>query len=115
MGVRKKGRRKITVDENEYIWYVSQDDESDHYLLSIVSDDKNYVLTCPLKTEIPYLISKGRLFKAENTDGTWNRYELPFDIPEIITPIFVARVISWATQKGKAVPLKRKEGQSFPV
>ncbi|MBR1824735.1 MAG: hypothetical protein IJ779_10970 [Ruminococcus sp.] len=115
MAVRKKGRRKITVDENEYIWYVSQDDESPYYLLSIVSENKDYVLTCPLKTEIPYLISKGKLFKTEKSDGTWHRYELPFDIPEIITPLFVAKVILWATQKGEAVLLKRKDGHSFPV
>lgn len=115
MGVRKKGRRKITVDEKEYVWYVSLDDYSDYYLLNIASEDKSYVLTCPLKTEIPYLISKGKLLKNEKTDGTWKRYELPFDIPEIITPVFVTKVISWATQKGEAIFLKRKKGQSFPV
>ena len=115
MGVRKKGRRKITVDDKVYIWYVSPDDESDYYLLNIVSEDKSYVLTCPLKTEVSYLISKGKLFKNEKTDGTWNRYELPFDIPEIITPVFVTKVISWATQKGEAIYLKRKEDHSFPV
>ena len=102
MGVRKTGRRKITVDDNRYIWYVSPDDESDYDLLNIVSEDKSYVLTCPLKTEIPYLISKGRLFQNEKTDGKWNRYELPFDIPDVITPAFVAKVILWATQKSKA-------------
>lgn len=115
MGVRKRGRRKITVDDKEYIWYVSQDDESDYFLLNIVSEDKSYVLTCPLKTEIPYLISKGKLFKNEKTNGRWNRYELPLDIPEIITPFFVTRVISWATQKGESIILKRKEGRDFPV
>ena len=94
MGVRKIGRRKIIVDDSEFVWYVSQDDESDYYLLNIVSEDKNYVLTCPLKTEIPYLISKGKLFKNEKTNGTWSRYELPYDIPEIITPGFVTKVIS---------------------
>ena len=102
MGVRKTGRRKITVDDNRYIWYVSPDDESDYDLLNIVSEDKSYVLTCPLKTVIPYLISKGRLFQNEKTDGKWNRYELPFDIPDVITPAFVAKVILWATQKSEA-------------
>ena len=115
MGVRKKGRRKITVDNKEYIWYVSLDDESDYYLLNISSDDKSYVLTCPLKMEIPYLISKGKLFKNEETDGIWHRYELPFDIPEIVTPAFVTKVIAWATQEGEAIQFKRKEGQSFLV
>ena len=115
MGVRTKGRRMITVDDREYIWYVSPDDESAYDLLNIVSEDKSYVLTCPLKTEIPYLISKGKLFQDEKTDGRWNRFELPFDIPETITPAFVAKVIAWATQKGEAVLLKRKEGTRFPV
>ena len=115
MGVRKTGRRKITVDEKEYIWYVALDDESDHYLLNIVSEDKSCVLACPLKTETPYLISKGRLFKTEKSDGIWKRYRLPFDIPEIITPAFAAKVISWAANEGEAVPLQRKDGESFPV
>lgn len=115
MGIQKKGKRKITVENHAYIWYVSLDDESDYYLLNIVSEDKSYVLTCPLETEIPYLISKGKLFKNEKTNGTWNRYELPFDIPEIITPAFVTKVILWATRKGEAIILKRKEGQIFPV
>lgn len=115
MGVRKTGRRKITVDDRDYIWYVSQDDESDYHLLNIISEDKSYVLTCPLKTEIPYLISKGKLFKNVKTDGTWNRYELPFEIPQMITPGFAAKVIEWATQDGEAVLPERKDGQSFPV
>ena len=115
MGVLKAGRRKITVDEKEYIWYVAQDDESDHYLLNIVSEDKSCVLTCPLKTETPYLISKGRLFKTEKTDGIWKRYRLPFDIPDIITPAFAAKVISWATHEGEAVLLQKIDGKNFPV
>ncbi len=63
MGVRKKRRRRITVEDKEYIWYVSLDDDSYYYLLNIASEDKSYVITCPLKTEISYLISKGKLFK----------------------------------------------------
>lgn len=115
MGVRKKGRRTITVDGNTYIWYVSLDDDSDHYLLNIISEDKSYVLTCPLKTESPYLISKGKLFQDKKTDGIWGRYELPFDIPEVMTPVFVKKIISWATHKGEAVLAAGKDGQSLPV
>ena len=33
MSVLKKGRRKITYDNQVYVWYVSQDDESDFYIL----------------------------------------------------------------------------------
>lgn len=49
-------------------------------------------------SETPYIISKGKVFQNRNTNGIWNRYLLPFDIPEIVTPSFVAKVITWAIQ-----------------
>lgn len=51
-----------------------------------------------IDSETPYIISKGKVFQNKNTNGIWNRYLLPFDIPEIVTPSFVAKVITWAIQ-----------------
>ena len=62
MGVRKKGRRKIVCDDQEYVWDVALDDESAYYILNICSEDKSLVLSYPIKTRISYVISKGRFF-----------------------------------------------------
>ncbi len=43
------------------------------------------------------------VFQGKQTDGYWNRYLLPFCIPETITPQFISEVILWATQGKQAV------------
>lgn len=114
MAVSKKGRRKITVCEKEYIWYIEMDSDSPYHILNIISDDKQLILSCPLNTKTPYIISKGKIFQTTKTNGNWNRYLLPFCIPESITPAFVARVISWATEDNKAQTVEW-DGNDIPV
>ena len=114
MGVAKKGRRKITVSDRCYVWYVESDSESPYYILNIISDDKALILSCPLQTETPYVISKGHLFQKERRNGIWNRYLLPFAVPEVITPKFVADVILWATQGDKAEVIAW-DGKDVPI
>lgn len=97
MSVAKKGRRKIICDNQEFVWYVSQDDESDYYILHIISEDKQLILSVPLKATTPYVISKGKMFQGQKTNGCWNRYLLPLDVPDVITQKSVATIISWAT------------------
>ncbi len=106
MSVVTKGRRKITYDNQEYVWYVSQDDESDFYILHTISEDKQLILSVPLQVTTPYVISKGKLFQGQKTNGRWNRYLLPFDIPDVITPKSVATIISWATKDSNAVKVE---------
>lgn len=111
MGVAKKGRRKITVFNKSYVWYV----EADYYIiLNIVSDDKTLIISCPLKTETAYIISKGNMFQNKKTNGIWSRYLLPFNVPEIITPKFVSDIIFFATHSDKAEEIKWN-GNDVPV
>ena len=105
MSVRTKGRRKIIVNEKSYVWYVKLDDDSPFHILNIISEDKKFIISCPLKTNTPYVISKGLVFQDKQTDGHWERYMLPFHIPEIITPKFISEVILWATQGEQAVKI----------
>lgn len=114
MGVKTKGRRKITVDGKFYVWYVEQDDESEYYILNIVSEDKALIISCPLKAPTNYIISKGNIFQNRKTDGTWNRFLLPFDVPDIITPKFVSKVILWAVRENNAVRIYWN-GKNAPV
>ena len=109
MSISTKRRRKIIVGDRAYVWYVAQDDDSWYDVLNIVSDDKYLILSCPLKTGTDYVISKGRIFQGRETSGGWNRYLLPFDVPESVTPGFVEKVILWATRGTDAVPVSRNE------
>lgn len=106
MSVLKKGRRKIICDNQEYVWYVSQDDESDYYILHIISEDKRLILSVPLQVTTPYVISKGNIFQGQITNGRWNRYLLSLDIPDVITSKSVATIISWATKDSNAVKVE---------
>ena len=114
MVVRGKGRRKISVGDTEYIWYVEMDYDSPYHILHIVSMDKHLILACPIDAETAYIISKGKVFQNKSTNGIWNRYLLPFLIPEIITPVFVAKIISWATNGANAT-LVEWNGRDIPV
>jgi hypothetical protein len=109
MSIRSKGRRRIIVDEKTYFWYVALDEESPYNILNIVSYDKYLILSCPLQTKTAYVISKGRIFQAKGTNGVWNRYLLPFEIPDSITPGFVEKVIVWSTQNTDATPISRND------
>lgn len=97
MSVRKKGRRKIMHGDEKYVWYVELDYDSPYHILNVISEDKKLIIACPLNMKTPYIISKGNLFQNYKSNGNWNRYHLPFDVPEIITPKFVSELISWAT------------------
>ena len=114
MGINQKHKRKINIENISYIWYVSLDFDSPYHLLNIVSEDKKFFVSCPFEAETPYLISKGLLFQKQKTNGTWNRYLLPFSIPDIITPRFVSEIIVWATS-GKNAILVEWNGQNIPV
>ena len=105
MGIRKKGRRKLVYDNKTYIWYVESDSESPYHILNVISQDKQFIIACPLKTKTPYIISKGKLFQNHRTDGCWNRYCLPMDVPESITPKFVVDLISWAAMGSDAIAI----------
>ena len=43
LGVSKKGRRKLTYNEKQYVWYVQEDNDSPYYCLNIISDDKQLI------------------------------------------------------------------------
>ena len=114
MGTAKKGRRKIIVFNKSYVWYVKLDYDSPYHILNIVSEDKALIISCPLKTKITYIISKGNIFQNKKTNGIWNRYLLPFNVPEIITPKLVSDIIFFATHSDKAEEIKWN-GNDVPV
>lgn len=106
MGVRKKGRRKIICNNETYFWYVELDCDSPNHILNIISEDKQLLIACPLNMKTPYIISKGNTFQNRKTNGCWNRYLLPFTVPESITPSFVLELADWAANDSGAVEVK---------
>lgn len=119
MSVRAKHRRKIVRGGKTYVWYVlSGEGERDYWMrvslieeggewgtpfLHIISEDKTLILTVPLDAPKPYAVSKGRVFQGKQTSGHWERYFLPFSLPEAITPKTVAALIDWAERGGEAI------------
>ena len=93
VSVSIKNKRTIIVDDRTFVWYIAEDDESDHLILNIISNDKKIICSVPMDTPTAYLISKGNELQGKKTSGTWERYRLPFVIPKIITPGFVSEVI----------------------
>ena len=114
MSVRTKGRRKIVVNEKEYIWYVKEDFDSPYMILNVCSIDKKIILAIPLKTQVSYVISKGIYFQGRKTSGNWERYKYDLGIPESITPIFVKKCIEWAVD-GRDAEKIEWNGYSIPV
>lgn len=114
MAVTAKDRRKIVVEDKNYVWYVKSDCDSPYYIMNIISEDKSLIVSCPLRTRTKYIISKGNVFQNKDTNGRWNRYLLPFSVPDIITPEFVADVILWVTKGDNAEKIEWN-GKDVPV
>lgn len=105
--VRTKKRRKIVCGGKNYVWYVLAGDrdyfdrvlsnEWETPFLHIISEDKKLILTVPLNAPKPYAVSKGAVFQSKPTSGRWERYLMPFELPESVTPRFVAEIIEWAS------------------
>lgn len=114
MGVAKKGCRRIVCDGMIYSWRVGEDDDSPYAVLKLLFEGKQLILTCPLGTAVPYVISKGRLFQNQPASGCDTRYRLPFAVPKAVTPRFVSALIAWATKETGAIQISW-DGREIPV
>lgn len=114
MSVATKGKRKIEVDGRRYVWYVADDFDSAYKVLNVISEDKHVILTVPLHAPSAYVICKGSVFQGKKTSGTWERYALPYAVPDAIIPSFVADVIQWSVGDNGAVAVAW-DGKQYPV
>ena len=106
MSVLQKNRRKIKYNGPDYLWYVKPDEDyCDKLILSIASNDKKLVLAYPIGAEKAYVVSKGKTFQGEKSDGNWHRYLIPFETTEMITPKFVSKLISFAIEESNAIEI----------
>jgi len=95
MSVCKQKRRKIICNDKEYIWYVKPDEDYfNEFVLHIISDDKRLIILYLINSD--YIISIGRQFQSRKSSGRWERYKLPFEKIQFVTPKFVSQIIEWA-------------------
>jgi len=106
MAVRKLKRRGIICDGVNYVWYVKEDDDFPCYVLHVISENKQLILSYPLGGNISYVISKGAFFQNYGSDGCWARYLYPVSFAEVVTPKFVAEMIKWAVYEEDAVRIQ---------
>lgn len=101
MGVSAKGRRRISYQGQNFVWWVAPDgDDCDRIYLNIVSEDKSIVLAYRVNGESFCIISKGRRLHGEKTSGKWQMCRIPFREPlMIVTPKDVAQMIAWAVDE----------------
>lgn len=119
MAVLKKRRRKIVRNGKVFWWCVKPNDdtycrllfaietglmtESGNTLLSIVSDDKNFIVSYQLnqndagsKIKYPFIITEGKEFKGLNKLGHGlERFIVPKWEDTPVTPFLVAQIIDW--------------------
>ncbi|MDE7273449.1 MAG: hypothetical protein K2N95_10380 [Lachnospiraceae bacterium] len=101
MGVSAKGRRRISYQGQNFVWWVAPDgDDCDRVYLNIVSEDKSMILACRVDGESFRIISKGKRLHGEKTSGKWQMCRIPFRDPlMVVTPKDVAQMIAWAVSE----------------
>ncbi len=119
MGVSTKKRRKLTVNNRLYVWYVKEDYDFPNYVLHVFSDDKQFIVHYHLRqsSDIRHIIVHGPDFpRVAGTGGVWRRFRCPeWGIENgAVTPRTVRNLIDWCQSSGnttevdyvgKAVPL----------
>lgn len=97
MGVGLKNRRKITVAEKRYVWYVAPDYDSADIVLHVSSIDKQFLIKYQLhQTEIEsYIVVLGPRFSGAVTGGCWKRFACPLFVTNIVKPSAVRSLIEW--------------------
>lgn len=97
MAVSTKNRRKLSINNRKFIWCVKDDPDSADFVLHVVSEDKNFIVTYHLRQPESrrYIIILGKEFPGLPDAGCqWIRVRCPqWEIESIITPASVRRLI----------------------
>ena len=99
MAIRKKKRRKITVNKRPFTWWVSDDADSPDMVLRVFSEDKKFIVSYHLNQSDAqrFLIVLGKEFPGLVNAGTgWMRVKCPkWETDSTITPANVRQLIKW--------------------
>ena len=112
MAISKKGKRKLTVKNREFYWYMKLTDDWMYSYntpqLHVLSNDKKFLISYQpgQQNENPFLIIKGKEFMGlKDAGGSWIRVKTPKWNDEQITPGFVATLIDWCYSEDKEIVL----------
>ena len=102
MGIRKKGKRKITIDSRLYLWWAGEDPDRPANIVKIWSDDKKLQIRYELNQTIgeEYIGIIGPEFAGKNPNARYQCYLCPrFDENGSITPKIILQIIEWFLDK----------------
>jgi hypothetical protein len=109
MSISAKGRRPIQVDGIAYVWWVAPDDDMLAMTLSVVSDDKHFLVKYALEQSDlhRFVVVLGREFRdVADCGGRWRRFRCPrFGASDMVTPGDVAALVRWC-KSGGDVPVE---------
>ena len=97
MGVATKNRRKITLNDRQYVWHVAEDRDGKGLVLHITSTNKQFIAMHLLNQSEgkDYIVILGRRFAGAITGGNWRRFLCPHFAADSVTPRGVRQLIEW--------------------
>lgn len=110
MGISKKGKRKIIVNDAEYYWYVTFDYDilelGTDKLLTIISEDKKFLIKYPINQSCSgqnLIVVLGKIFGGKGKWGSsWQRLICQkWEIEGKISPFSVEQIIKWSLKDKK--------------
>ncbi|MFI9502845.1 hypothetical protein [Nocardia sp. NPDC052566] len=113
MGISTKRRRRITVDDREYLWWVQEDPEN-YYApyqpgVRVATEDRRLLVRYHLgqSGEHRHVTVLGPEFRGlPGLGGPWRRYRCPaFGSADSFRPADAAALIRWCAEAG-APPLE---------
>lgn len=120
MAVRTKSRRKLTVADRQYVWYVKEDDDSLDHILHVLSEDKRFIVHYRLAQphDRLYVTVLGKEFKrVTGTGGVWRRFRCPRWDNEngIVTSGGVRNLIEWCADTNDQTTEVDSAGRAVPL
>jgi hypothetical protein len=99
MAVRTKGRRKIMVNQRQFVWYIADDYDSNDNVLHVVSEDKKFIVNYHLgqPEQKRFIATFGSEFPGlPDAGGCWIRVLCPeWEQNSVITPGSIHRLVDW--------------------
>jgi hypothetical protein len=119
MAIATKNRRKLTIGEQVFVWYICDDYDSADMVLHVVSQDKKFIVNYHLgqPSDTRHLIVLGKEFRGLSKVGAgWIRVLCPeWEKDSIVTPAGVRGLIQWClTEKNNLMRIDWT-GRIFPA
>ena len=109
MSISKKNKRKVSIDDRLFYWWVRQDRDGPYTLLSILSEDRCFYIVYALgqasSYHTPVLEVRGKEFPGlPNAGRGVKRVQTPqWDDDIAITPAFVRQLIHWSLDEKREI------------